>query len=220
MKLTNLSQVREALELAEQNSNQTFKIIMCCDQLKNALVAIGERYGIAGHCATLTAIGRTLLAALRAAATVADIERERDEARAAARWLAAEMVELKRECCPCTEEEPSKECCVEHATWRAYTLTGGTVPAEQPAPSEAAQQFRCDWQPKPDNTFGLRGEEAQAGSITLSVTLCDDGQTYSWCIADIMKVWMIAKGYEPSLPAAKGAAEAALQKHEEKPPAQ
>jgi hypothetical protein len=83
MKLTNLSQVREALELAEQNSNQTFKIIMCCDQLKNALVAIGERYGIAGHCATLTALGRDLLAALRDAARVPELERERDEARAA-----------------------------------------------------------------------------------------------------------------------------------------
>lgn len=148
--------------------------------------------------------------------TVDTLTRERDEARRAAE----EAVKREVPVCPCDrscgcDKDDPIQLCRKVRLAAAYTSTGGTVPEPTP-PSEPAQQFRCDWQPKPDSTFGLQGEEAQAGIITLSVTLCDDGKTYLWRIADIMKVWMIATGYEPSLPAAKIAAETALQKHEKK----
>jgi len=89
---------------------------------------------------TLTDDGRTILAALRAASTVADLTRERDEARRAAE----EAVKREVPVCPCDrscgcDEDDPIEHCRKVRLAAAYASTGGTVPAETPAPSEPAQ---------------------------------------------------------------------------------
>jgi hypothetical protein len=69
------------------------------------------------------------------AATAADITRERDEARRAVVKLSYIAEDCDGRCAHC---EITGGCYAGNLLRHAYTSTGGTVPSEQPAPSEAA----------------------------------------------------------------------------------
>jgi hypothetical protein len=91
------------------------------------------------HVSGLDDLGRDLLAALRAAERVPVLQRERDEALAAAKELAGSLVDVERACERCHVEEPSKECCVETALDKAYRKTGGTPPPANGGEPDADQ---------------------------------------------------------------------------------